>query len=148
MITVDYLMVNVDRHYNNFGAIREAGSLKYLGMAPIYDNGTSLWYDTPTARIDADAEDIPARPFKGTQAQQIRLVTTFDWIKPDALYDLGDELHNILKDSGTVDTERRDALSRALDRRGELLQHEMDSRTMQNTPRPEISAAQDWEPEL
>lgn len=148
MMTVDYLMANVDRHYNNFGAIRDAESLKYLGMAPIYDNGTSLWYDTPTARIDAGAEDIPARPFKGTQGQQIRLVTSFDWIKPDALYGLGDELHDILKDSGTVDMERRDVLCRALNWRGELLRQEMASRTFQNTPQPQVSATQDWEPEL
>ena len=59
-----------------------------------------------------------------------------------------DTSRDILKDSGTVDIERRDALCRALDRRGALLQQEMASRTIQNTPQPQVSATQDWEPEL
>ena len=51
MITVDYLLVNEDRHQNNFGVIRNAETLEYLGPAPLYDSGTSLWSDKPTAMI-------------------------------------------------------------------------------------------------
>jgi hypothetical protein len=31
MITVDYLIANTDRHYNNFGAVRDAGTLAWAG---------------------------------------------------------------------------------------------------------------------
>ena len=42
MIVLDYLIVNGDRHQNNFGVVRNADTLEYLGAAPIYDSGTSL----------------------------------------------------------------------------------------------------------
>ena len=41
-------MSNEDRHLNNFGIIREVNSLKWLDVAPIFDNGQSLnieYYD-------------------------------------------------------------------------------------------------------
>ena len=31
--------------------IRNAETLSYIGMAPIYDNGTLLWYSTPAHLI-------------------------------------------------------------------------------------------------
>ena len=36
MIVVDYLLANTDRHYNNFGAIRNANTLEWIGPAPIF----------------------------------------------------------------------------------------------------------------
>lgn len=52
MITLDYIIANEDRHLNNFGAIRNAETLEWIGMAPIYDSGSSLGYDkiTPTMK--------------------------------------------------------------------------------------------------
>lgn len=34
--------MNEDRHLNNFGIIRDINTLKWLDMAPIFDNGQSL----------------------------------------------------------------------------------------------------------
>ena len=59
MIVIDYLLANTDRHYNNFGAIRNANSLEWIGSAPIYDSGTSLWCNTPTKLIRPLASDLP-----------------------------------------------------------------------------------------
>ncbi len=42
MLAVEYLIVNEDRHQNNFGVLRDADSLEWLGAAPIYDSGTSF----------------------------------------------------------------------------------------------------------
>ncbi len=42
MFILDYLIVNEDRHLNNFGIIRDVNTLKWLDMAPIFDNGQSL----------------------------------------------------------------------------------------------------------
>lgn len=44
MIVFDYLLANEDRHFNNFGALRNADSLVCLGMAPLFDSGSSLGY--------------------------------------------------------------------------------------------------------
>ena len=42
MFLLDYLILNEDRHLNNFGIIRDVNNLKWLSIAPIYDNGQSL----------------------------------------------------------------------------------------------------------
>ena len=42
MVLLDYLLVNEDRHFNNFGIIRDANTLKWLDVAPIFDSGESL----------------------------------------------------------------------------------------------------------
>lgn len=42
MFILDYIMMNEDRHLNNFGIIRDVNTLKWLDIAPIFDNGQSL----------------------------------------------------------------------------------------------------------
>lgn len=42
MFILDYLILNEDRHLNNFGIIRDVNTLKWLDVAPIFDNGQSL----------------------------------------------------------------------------------------------------------
>ena len=42
MFLLDYIMLNEDRHLNNFGIIRDVESLEWLSVAPIYDTGQSL----------------------------------------------------------------------------------------------------------
>ena len=42
MYILDFLIMNEDRHLNNFGIIRDVNTLKWLDVAPIFDNGQSL----------------------------------------------------------------------------------------------------------
>jgi hypothetical protein len=42
MYILDYLIMNEDRHLNNFGIIRDVNTLKWIDIAPIFDNGQSL----------------------------------------------------------------------------------------------------------
>lgn len=42
MYILDYLIMNEDRHLNNFGIIRDVNTLKWLNVAPIFDNGMAL----------------------------------------------------------------------------------------------------------
>ena len=48
MFILDFLIMNEDRHLNNFGIIRDVNTLKWLDVAPIFDNGMALnieYYD-------------------------------------------------------------------------------------------------------
>ncbi len=48
MYILDFLIMNEDRHLNNFGIIRDVNTLKWTDVAPIFDNGQSLnieYYD-------------------------------------------------------------------------------------------------------
>ena len=42
MFILDFLIMNEDRHLNNFGIIRNVNTLKWIDVAPIFDNGQSL----------------------------------------------------------------------------------------------------------
>lgn len=42
MYILDFLIMNEDRHLNNFGIIRDVNTLKWLDVAPIFDNGGFL----------------------------------------------------------------------------------------------------------
>ncbi len=63
MITLDYIIANEDRHFNNFGVLRNAETLEWIGMAPIYDSGSSLGYDKVPAQIRS-GQEIICKPFK------------------------------------------------------------------------------------
>lgn len=121
MIALDYLIVNEDRHQNNFGVIRRADTLEYVGAAPIYDSGTSLWFDKPTRMINAKAKAV-CKPFKNSHEEQIKLVTDFTWLDFSALAGIDEELREIVKDSLFVDEDRCGALCKALKGRVKMLE--------------------------
>ncbi|MEG0963284.1 MAG: hypothetical protein RSF88_10570 [Lachnospiraceae bacterium] len=43
-ILSDFLITNTDRHFNNFGVLRNSDTLKFESMAPIFDSGNSLFW--------------------------------------------------------------------------------------------------------
>ena len=43
MIVLDAVIYNTDRHFGNFGVLRDNHTGKVLGAAPIFDNGLSLF---------------------------------------------------------------------------------------------------------
>ncbi len=120
MLVLDYLIMNEDRHLNNFGVIRNADTLEYQGAAPVYDSGTSLWFDTPTGLVRAGRK-TGSKPFKSSHEEQIKLVTDFEWISFSALAGIWEEFREIVGDSLYIDRERCDVLCDALrDRCGML----------------------------
>ena len=57
MYILDFLIMNEDRHLNNFGIIRDVNNLKWLKVAPIFDNGQSLniqYYDAEELHISGE----------------------------------------------------------------------------------------------
>ncbi|MDO5541175.1 MAG: HipA domain-containing protein [Eubacteriales bacterium] len=121
MLVLDYIILNEDRHLNNFGAIRRADTLEYVGMAPIYDSGTSLWFDRPLQMIHSGAR-ATCKPFKNSHREQIKLVTDFDWVDFSALHGIDEELRELVRNSPSIDEARCEALCRGLIERIEMLQ--------------------------
>lgn len=110
MIVTDYIMVNVDRHLNNFGIVRDARSLEWLGAAPVYDTGTSLLGDLPTEIIRPETEP-GCKPFGRTFLDELLLVRDTSWIDFDALEDSLDVVEGILSmDGSRITPERTEAL--------------------------------------
>ena len=111
MLVIDYIVANEDRHFNNFGVIRNAETLEWLSAAPIFDSGTSLGYN----RLERSRADIKVcKPFKKTHNEQLQLVTSFDWIEFSKINGIVDEISALLSEKKTlsyIEEARRDAIS-------------------------------------
>lgn len=46
---VDFLITNTDRHFRNFGILRNPDTLEFIGPAPIFDNGNSMFFTNSRA---------------------------------------------------------------------------------------------------
>jgi len=113
MLVLDFLIVNEDRHLNNFGLIRNADTLEFIGAAPLYDNGSALWFNTPDIRIKAGANEAVCKPFKNDHSDQVKLVSSFDWLEFSKLNGIEEKLSEILQMSDWISNERRDRICRA-----------------------------------
>ena len=88
MYILDFLIMNEDRHLNNFGIIRNVDTLKWISCAPIYDNGQSLnieYYDEEEIAISGEGR-------------------FFYEVKPF------DEIIKVLKDIKRIDVNKLDGL--------------------------------------
>lgn len=76
LLAFDYIIQNEDRHFGNFGFVRDINTLKFKGMAPIFDNGNSLWYRNINRNMKF--KDRPSKPFRATQEEQLKLLQHMD----------------------------------------------------------------------
>lgn len=74
-ILTDFLLTNVDRHLNNFGVLRDTGTLRFASMAPIFDSGNSMFWNTPRKPERDDLTRIEVNSFRGREAQLLDYVT-------------------------------------------------------------------------
>ncbi len=93
MLVIDYIIANEDRHFNNFGIVRNSDTLEWIGTAPIFDSGTSLGYNKISQNLFSD---IWCKPFKKTHNEQLQLVKSFDWINFSKLYGVEKEISEIM----------------------------------------------------
>ena len=117
MLTLDYIIANEDRHYNNFGFLRNADTLEWLGLAPIFDSGTSLWHN---ARHIGSL--VESKPFKKTHAEQMSLVRNLKWFDYDALRGIDLECSEILAKSSDIEPERCRAIANAVFERSGMVE--------------------------
>ena len=96
MFILDFLIMNEDRHLNNFGIIRDVTTLKWLKCAPIFDNGQSLntlYYDENELHISGEGRFFyEVKPFD----EIIKIVKNLKRIDIDKLNDLPEWFDNLL----------------------------------------------------
>ena len=84
--------------------------MRFLGPAPLFDNGTSLWCESLNSEIGTE---LPAMPFKDTQKKQLALVKEclIDINGIDACAEI---VRNTLSISPYLDKERVTRISEAV----------------------------------
>lgn len=131
MIVLDYIIANEDRHLNNFGLLRNAETLEWLGFAPIYDSGSSLGYNSLLSQIHTE-KNITCKPFKRRHDEQVKLVTSLDWIDFSKLSDAGDMVREVFSDPRAkelISENRKEAIAQMVERHIVSLQTIAESHT-------------------
>ncbi len=109
MFILDYLLLNEDRHLNNFGIIRDVNTLKWVDLAPIFDNGQSLNildYTDEELIINGKGRFFYNVDSFETIIPKIRNIKRFDLSKLDGVVEEFDELLHQYQDVTKI-TDRR-----------------------------------------
>lgn len=78
MIMTDFLLTNTDRHWENFGILRDPNTLKFLSLAPIFDSGTSMMCDDPFAKTRLHLLNTDVHGICRSQQENLELVQNKD----------------------------------------------------------------------
>ena len=70
MIVCDHIMANTDRHWRNFGIIRNIDTLE-CRFVPFFDTGNSLWYDRTLGSLEAGNFSFESKPFNANPTKQL-----------------------------------------------------------------------------
>ena len=95
MYILDFLIMNEDRHLNNFGIIRDVNTLKWVSVAPIFDNGMSLnvpYYDDEVIISGYGRLFYEMKPFD----EIIKVVSDITRIDASKLDDIPEYFDNLL----------------------------------------------------
>ena len=126
LILTDFILTNVDRHYNNFGVLRNSDTLEFEKMAPIFDSGNSLFCNNPQYPINNPfLTKIETNSFAKTERDLLKYVTNFNLVEIEKL-PTEEEIKDILKRSG-IETEQIKNIFIGYERKIEVL------REMQST---------------
>ena len=114
MLVCDFIIANYDRHYRNFGALRNVETLNWERIAPIYDSGSSLWATTATSLIELDYK---SKPFMSSPENQLKLVKDLSWIDIDKLLMFKEIVKDMLDKNPLMDSDRSQIISLQVNRR-------------------------------
>ena len=72
MIMFDSVINNTDRNLGNFGFLRDTDTGEFLCMAPVFDNGDSLWFDEDYTQINEN--QIKVKPANLTHMEMLGFI--------------------------------------------------------------------------
>ena len=93
--------------------------LRHYRIAPIFDNGNSLFYRFLNEQIPVFVRSVMARPFSYYHNEQIQLVKNIEWFDFGKKEELLEIMRSTLKNSQwkMTDTERPDLIVNAVSTR-------------------------------
>lgn len=119
-IMVDFLITNTDRHFSNFGVLRDPDTLKLMCVAPIYDSGNSMFYKDSYVPVGKALLDIDTTSVYSKEVKMLSQVVN------RGILDIGklpssSELYRLLSMDETLTEERKKRLIRAYTKKIEYL---------------------------
>ena len=82
-ILTDFIFTNIDRHLNNVGILRDADTLRFLRMAPIFDTGKSFFIGKSVPADKKGLKNIEVNSFAGNESKLLKYVKNYTLVTPD-----------------------------------------------------------------
>lgn len=124
MFAADFVLANRDRHYRNFGIIRNVETLEVTRLAPVFDTGSCLWSNATLLDAPIDFEYL-AKPFKASGMRpfdQLRLFEGYyGWLKPEMLAGYADCVRELLSANPNIPERRIETVAKEVQCRAEIL---------------------------
>ena len=110
-ILSDYILSNRDRHMNNIGVLRDATSMEFVRMAPIYDTGKSMFVHMIVPDED-EFDELEVNSFVTDEKDIIKLVRDKSLIDADKILPV-DRVRELYMQDGKMDQKRIDKVCKA-----------------------------------
>lgn len=116
-LLIDWLMRNIDRHYNNFALIRDVETL-HARPARLFDTGASLWAgELRISNADYRATPFFATPKSPTARRQLHPIRHWGDYDLDALDEWPEDVARHLGEYGLMSEARIHLIRQALQER-------------------------------
>lgn len=79
-ILTDHIMSQTDRHFGNIGFLRDSDSLEFLGVAPIYDSGESMYANVAAPENERELSHLMTKGFEQEAEFVLKYVTEPDLV--------------------------------------------------------------------
>jgi hypothetical protein len=132
MIILDYLILNHDRHFKNFGILRNSQTLGSVEAAPVFDSGSSLFHEDGSAYIT-----LPERAKIRTECfdsldKQLDLITDWSWFDASKLEGFTNECEDLLLIVPSVEKERAKKITLVLEKQIQTVRQMAEKRILHN----------------
>lgn len=117
----DLWIGNTDRHLMNIEILRDSNTLKFIGMAPIFDTGNSLYWDISRTLTKKEHIGQKINSFASTSGKSLK------YVKNKEIFNMSkvltpDNIYNIFKENG-VPEGRIDEILKNHETRHKLLEN-------------------------
>ena len=110
MIALDFIIGNDDRHKGNFGIMRDANNLQWLGIGRIFDNGNSLFFDKTDYDLPLFGIDSLGKSFGDSNRLQLEAIGYPEWYNTAFKNRVPEVVNNWLTYNERLTSERKDKI--------------------------------------
>ena len=120
-IVSDYLLSNTDRHMENIGFLRDADTLKFIRMAPIFDTGRAFAAGSVVPYTQYEIENIGVNSFRNTETELLSLVRDKSVVDMKKLLS-ADRIAELYSKDSKIDWGRINSIIRLYEEKQKLLE--------------------------
>ncbi|MCC8047216.1 MAG: hypothetical protein LIP12_17295 [Clostridiales bacterium] len=117
----DFILSGCDRHLNNISVLRDADTLEFLRLAPIYDSGNCLFVHSNIPTSEKELLSIETQSFASNEMKLLSYVTDRSLVDASKLPD-PEYIRAMYEKDSQVDPRRTDQIVAGYVRKVELFQ--------------------------